>query len=207
MNPLFSLFLTPLLFLSVTAAAQPDSSGLTKPYGIKSCKIVYKFFDGPQNGSKTLIFDDWGRREKEDVVMSTDTAALQKFLSDMHGEIAQTSPKPKPPIVQRNMKVRIPGAVYAIDLDRQIGYKQEDASPLPDLDQSEVGKDTILGKPCRIVEVRHAFRIWYWGKIALRREMVSKVLGMRIEEFAIEVDENYSIGPDEFKIPASIKIQ
>ena len=127
----------------------------------------------------------------------------------MHREIAQTSPKPKPkpPIVQRNMKVRIPGVVYAIDLDRQIGYKQEDASPLPDLDQSEVGKDTILGKPCKIVEIQHAFRIWYWGKIALKRELVQKVEGFRVEEFAIEIDENYAIGPDEFKIPASIKIQ
>jgi hypothetical protein len=222
MNLLFFLFLAPLLFLSVTAGAQPDSSGLQKPYSIKSCKIVYKFFDGPQNGNKTVIFDDWGRKEKEDVVMSTDTAALQQFFSGIRQEIAQTTPKSpmadsmgkafgqEIPVVQHNMKLRIPGQVYAIDLDRMIGYKQEYFIMLPDsgfLPETEVGKDTILGKPCKIVEVQHAFRIWYWGKIALKREMAQKIEGMRIEEFAIEIDENYAIKPDEFIVPVSIKIQ
>src|ERR1700755_866771 len=60
--------------LSAAAIAQSSDSSLNKPYGIKSGKIVHKFINGPQSGTKTLIFDDWGRTEKEEVTTISDTA-------------------------------------------------------------------------------------------------------------------------------------
>src|SRR5580658_16941 len=114
------------------------------------------------------------------------------------------------PAVKHNLKIRVSGQIYVIDLDQKIGYKSGAPSlrlELPGFEQTEVGKDTILGKPCRIVEIQHAFRIWYWGKIALKKELVQPVPGGRVEEYAIEVDANYPIKPDEFKVPDSVTIQ
>ena len=69
-----------------------------------------------------------------------------------------------------------------------------------------LGQDTILGKPCKVVEYQHGVRIWLWKNIPLKN-LPLWVSGPKIGENAILVDENYVIRPNEFKVPANIKIQ
>jgi hypothetical protein len=73
--------LTAIAFISLftgTCVAQSDSAVGRKHYPIKSCRIVFRFFNGPDSGTKTVIFDDWGNREKEEGVTIQDTVAMRK---------------------------------------------------------------------------------------------------------------------------------
>ena len=72
-----------------------------------------------------------------------------------------------------------------------------------------VRSDTLLGKPCAIWEQPQGFRFWVWkGFYAVKKQMtVAFPGGMRVEEYPTEIDESYTIKPDEFKIPDNIKFQ
>lgn len=216
-NALLFAFLSFCLFpvYAQTASTLPE-----KPYDIKSVRLVYKFVNGPQRGEKILVIDDWGRREKEVVTTITDTSymtdmsstaqAQQKDSFSRASDSMLASISKSIPSVQHQMLIHDSGQTYMVDLDRNIGYQRPYFQFTPNLDaigQKEVGKDTILGKPCRVVEVQGAFRIWYWGKIALKKEIIQKVEGMNVGEYVVLIDVDYKIKPDEFKVPASVKMQ
>jgi hypothetical protein len=224
MKPLFSFFIL-LQIYQYSAKAQTDTSAKSRPYDVKSARVVYKFSNGPQSGEKVVVFDNWGRSEKMLVTTVTDTAAMGQMISGIRSELeASSSPhmhmadsalqtlyNARFRAAQHRLKIRVPGQVYMIDLDQQTGYKSEffayTSESVPFKGEGiEVGKDTVLGKPCRVVEFQHAFRISYWGRIALKKTILNAPAEVIVEEYAIEVDENYQIKPDEFKVPDSIKI-
>lgn len=211
----------PLLLLMASANAQTDSSTPPKFFGVQTVKIVFKFTNGAQSGEKTIVFDDWGRKEREEVTTVNDTATLRKMYSAIRSEMDSIPQSPltdsakksfgaEIPAVQHNLRIRDSGQVYSIDLDRNIGYVTPDLQLMPDstfLEQTEVRQDTLLGRRCRVVRIMDAFFIWYWQKIPVKKEMVQKIEGMKIEEYAIDIDENYKVKPGDFKVPASVKIQ
>ena len=203
--PLFSLL---IFIFPMIGHTQSDSAVVKKLYGIKSCKIVFKFYNGPQSGVKTIIFDDWGNMEKEEVITFSDTAIMGKALRQLSGgKFHDTIPG-----VQHNLRIRTAQEIYTIDVSQQVGYKTRsfalfDQTTMMNSMTTAVGTDTLLGKPCRIVEMQHAFRLWMWDNIALKKQLVQEVPDMKMEEYAIEVDDNYVIKPDEFTVPANIKIQ
>jgi hypothetical protein len=202
LRPLF----LPVLLVSVSANAQTTTSGLKRPYDIKSCKIVFKFVNGPQSGEKTVIFDNWGRSEKEEVTTITDTS----YMANLSADSVLRNAFNKTPSVQHQGLIHQSGQAFVFDLDRNVGYKRNYVPMEPDLaliGQREVGKDTILGKPCKILEIHGAFRIWYWGKIALKKELIEKGASLNVQEYAVSIDENYVITPDEFKVPPSVKLR
>ena len=84
MNPYMSICFSALL-LSGATHAQTASSPSRKPFGIKSGRIVYSFFDITASGERILTFDDWGSTYKEEITTVQDTNILKAFLMGTRG--------------------------------------------------------------------------------------------------------------------------
>src|SRR5258708_2515016 len=187
-------FLIIFLILIINTQAQFDSSSMRKYYDIKSCKIVYNFSNGLQKGEKTIVFDFWGNYEKA-IVHS-------RLVNESMGGDSVISK-----LVTKGtnmMYLKTPKVIYEINMDDNIGIKQdrssfEFSSDFLDQKKKKIGIDTILGKPCEIIEVAGAIKIWFWNKIALKKQLSQKVDGITVEEYAIKVDEQYSVRPNQFK--------
>jgi hypothetical protein len=210
MNPYIFLCFSALL-LSAATHAQTDSSASGKPFGIKSGRIVYTFFAITASGERILTFDDWGNTFKEELTTVQDTATMEKLLMAVKGN-SKSAPDSlfnmKMRAVQHYWGIRTPMQTWTIDPDRHIGYVTESYNPpeLGPIPATVVGQDTILGKPCQVVEQQHGIRIWFWKNIPLKK-LPLWVSGPNVGEHATLIDENYVIRPNEFKAPANIKIK
>ena len=69
------------------------------------------------------------------------------------------------------------------------------------------GEDTLLGKHCEVREVDKDFRLWVWNKITLKKMLIQKGSDNKWGEFAVEIDEDYVIKPDEFMVPKHVTIK
>jgi len=203
---LLILFLT--YCIPLWSIAQSDIAAANRNYGIKSCRIVYTFQNGPQSGSKIVTFDQWGAIEKEEVTTMTDTGLMRKALTDAPAPVNKMAL----PGVQHVLLIKDTKTKYTIDLGKMIGYVTH-ASALqvgPDFLEKNsivVGNDTILGKPCVIREMHQAFRFWVWNKIVLKKKLIQNGPEINVAEYATEIDEDYVMKPDEFKVPPNIKVQ
>ncbi len=194
-----------LVFILLLGFVHPGScqtdtlnSGPT-PYDIKSGKIVYRFFNGIQQGEKTVVFDDYGRYEKmigSSIVASSATED-QGFVGD----------------TIREMLIKKEGVLYKIDLNKGIGFKLSRTDILPlNLNslrpgQMITGTDTVLGKECTIVEVFGSLRSWYWNRIPIRKQIIGSGMTLKVEEFAISIEEDYTIRESEFELPIGISLK
>jgi hypothetical protein len=173
MNLYISLCFSALLFSAATLA-QTDSSALRRPFGIKSGRIVHTFFAIMASAERIMTFDDWGNTFKEEITTVQDTATFKKFLMAATGNSKSARDSifnMKIRGVQHYLGIRTPTQTWNIDLDLHIGYVTESYNP-PDLgpiSATVVGQDTILGKPCQVVEQQHSMRIWFWKNIPLKK--------------------------------------
>ena len=179
---------------------QSDSSHMFKYYNLRACKITYEFFDGLNQGEKTVIFDDSGFYEKEIVVAHMVSNSIMK-----DSILARFSKKDV-----NALAIKTPQSIYSIDLDTRTGTIQDRRSP-PFGDEffssskKMIGRDTILSRPCEIAQYENAMKVWYWKNIALKKQMV--VDGIIIQECAASIDELYSIKKDEFAVPKGVVLQ
>lgn len=210
MNPYIHLCLSALL-LSASTHAQTDSSASRRPFGIKSGRIVYTFFAITASGERILTFDDWGNTFKEEITTVQDTAILEKLLM----AVKENSKSPdsifnmKMRGVQHYLGIHTPRQTWNIDLDLHIGYVAEsyNAPDLGPISATMVGQDTILGKLCQVVEHQQSMRIWFWKNIPLKKLSLAVSGPHEVGEHATLIDENYVIRPNEFNVPANIKIK
>jgi len=220
MKPLLTAFALASLIYS-NCAAQPDSMVVKKRYPIKSCRIVFQFFNGPQRGTKTVTFDDWGNKVKEEVVTMTDTATMRKWMASLQDSLNQPDARAfmqnlRLMAVQHNLKITVGSQSYGIDLDHHIGAKSpvylfggSFEGNMKQMGFAVVRTDTFLGKPCKVWEHPGSFRFWIWKNFyVVKKEMIqSLAAGMRMEEYATEIDESYPIKPGEFLIPDNIRFR
>jgi hypothetical protein len=195
------------LVFALSANAQSNSISPAKKFGIKSGKIIYKFENGPQSGEKIIIFDDWGISIKEIVTTLTDTAMMRQLLFDAPPAVLQMQLQRE----QHNMILFTPKDKYDINLDQKTGHGRfslnlGDFGQLPGFHKKLAGKDTILGRVCDVETIRNAFKLWKWNGIVLKKKIMQDIHGGKVEEFAVEIDEDYKIKPDEFDIPKDIRI-
>ncbi len=202
------LFIAFLITLTFDSLAQ-------SPYQIKSCKIDFVFFNSFQKGTKTLIFKDSGKIEKEiGEIYSIDTKALKKLGWK----------KPRP--VMHVLHIRRQDSVFFLDLDSMVGsgrfaltlvgssHPEEpiiqtgkdtfdvDILAFVNSQKKKIGEDTLLGRPCDIIDF-NGVKIWYWKGLALKKEIIPQ----KVYEYATSIDENYVIKEDEFKIPNGVKLR
>lgn len=202
-----------LIFLIFIIQASIGKS--QNPYQIKSCKIDFVFSNGLQKGTKTLIFSDSGKIEKESGITYVDTSANSEIPRQFIGSRT----------VYNSLIIHTKDSVFAIDMDSKTGTSSFRFTLVESSHQDEpvkktgkntfdidllalqknaakkVGEDTFLNKKCDVIDLDGA-KIWYWKGIALKKESLSG----QIYEYATSIDENYVIKENEFKVPDNIKI-
>ncbi len=205
-------FLLTLFITFYLNSYSQDSSLSKKIYDIKSCKIVYKYNIGFAKGEKTIIFDNWGNIEKENGVAYIDTLHPITKMFDSLFHKSDTTTKNKIPSTQHILAIQTHDIIYNIDLDKKIGsmrtrFHLEEFLGVTDSLEKIIGADTFLGKQCIIKEFGGQLRFWYWNKIVLKKVFVDSNGDKSVQEYAIEIDENYKIKPDEFEPPKDIIFQ
>ncbi len=172
-----------------TVIAQPKCE-------LKSCKIVYEYFDGINTGYKTIIFTDSGLIDKQIIVSKIDTTKLPPEAKPMF-QSGQES---------KQLKIQTYDSVFLIDLNSMKGYKSARLSLVLRAENPfivKIGTDTFMQKQCDVYDARVS-KIWYWKGVYLKKEIAFKE-GITIYERAILIDENYLIQKDEFTIPEGVQ--
>lgn len=197
MKNIVSLIL--LISFSYSATCQTDSvSTSPTPYDIKSCKITYRFINGIQQGTKTIVFDDYGRKEK--MIAST----VVSNVGNAERNAGDTT---------HEMIIKSGAFLYKVNLKDGTGFKLNRGETLPlNLNalrpgQVLIGEDTVLDRSCVVIEVFGSLRTWYWNRIAIKKLITGSGMSTKIEEYAIEIDENYIPDRDEFEVPEGIRLK
>jgi hypothetical protein len=188
----FFFFLFPLL-LFPACKESPEDSGTEKRagveqadtradhfYGVKSGKVVYETESISQRTREEFFFDDWGEKEARYI------------------EIIHLDPRSKAETgTSRKLTLRIDGALYNIQLDKEEGTKTVATPREPHYDlkelQARLGgqqetayylntrnmympeeKEDVLGYPCQLVK-RNTSKtshttLWFWEGIVLKSE-------------------------------------
>jgi hypothetical protein len=186
------LFIFFIVFVGQTSIGYSQA-----PYKINSCKIDFFFAAGTfQKGTKTLIFIDSGRIEKEFGVTYRDTSANSEIPKEVIGDRT----------VYRALLIHTIDSVFSVDLDLMTGSKRVKfgfgSSSFMDDQMKKVREDTFLNRKCDVIDF-NGVRLWYWKGIVLKKE-----LGIDgVYEYATSIDENYIIKDDEFQVPKDIKMQ
>lgn len=167
------------------------------PYELNSCKIDFVFATGNlQKGTKTLVFTDSGYIEKELSVTYIDTSGKTEIPKEVLGSRT----------VYNTLVIQTRDSVNSIDLDLMIGRKRtkygSDLASFVYDSKIKVGEDTFLTKKCDIIDIE-GVKLWYWKGIVLKKEL--PIDG--VYEYAVSIDEDYSIKADEFLIPKNVKMQ
>lgn len=189
-----------LLVFSHSAVCQTETpNSAPNPYDIKSGKITYRFVNGIQQGIKVVVFDNYGKQEK-----MTGYSIMTSSVSNDGGNSGDTI---------REMLIKKDAFIYKINLNDGSGFKLSRSETLPlNLDalrsgQVVIGPDTILNRPCLIIEIFGSLRTWYWNRIPIRKQVIGTGMTSKIEDYAISIDENYVPNKNEFEIPEGIKMK
>lgn len=209
-----------VLFLSGTFIAtlafgqgtSGDKLKEAKVFELKSGKVEYKL-DGTTKGIKTLYWDDYGRIQHE----------YRKTTTKMLG-ISNT---------EETLTIRTKEWMYSIDLKEKTGTKtktdatfqtaeaftgtqgmthqereQYGEAMLKSMGGKEVGSETILGKPCKVIEISQMkSKVWAYKNVTLKLTVnMGGMLGTSSEE-ATSIEENIAVPASKFQPPAGIEIQ
>ncbi|HAQ65342.1 MAG TPA: hypothetical protein DCR43_05765 [Bacteroidales bacterium] len=179
-------------------------------FDVKSGKIVYKL-EGTTKGTRTLIWDDYGRLQYDYKVTVT------KIMGMSNSE--------------ENLSIRTKEWMYSIDLEAKTGSKMkvDDALAMTDamtagysdeqlqqtgeeikkqFDAKDVGTGVVLGHTCNIMQIEKLkSKVWTYKKITLKSEMaMGGLMGSSTEE-ATSMEENITVPASTFQVPAGIEIQ
>lgn len=186
----------PLTLLLFAFIALPFGGHAQAPYQIKSCRVEFAFTRGGyKKGTQIVIFTDSGTVEK--------TATTTNINPSNSGE----TPKKHKPVrsVHHTLYLQTRDSAFYIDLDLMtITLRDIPTPPSHFITKSmmkKIGEDTILNKPCDVMEYERA-KFWYWKGIILK-----KVISERVFECATLIGEDYIIKEDEFKLPKGVKMQ
>lgn len=218
-----------ILCFCCAGLAQTDTT--RRPYYIRHCRITYQFQNGPQKGTRTAIFDDWGQFEKAYVVTETDTSFfshLKKEFDVLRNDTAFLTKMFRdsviPPInniaeKQSEIEINTPTYVYRINPDTKQGAKiARNISPMAlQMDsllramvgsqKKMVGHEMYLGKACRIEIIDGVMKMWMWNGVCLKKVMLNPKGDAKFEEYATEIDETYMPTKADFEPPKDIVIR
>lgn len=160
-------------------------------FDIKAAKIVFNYTGGPETGTETLYFDDYGTVavlvvDKKMQFGHTNQTTIwkdnQSTIIDHEKKIVSKSPfRPK---------ATEPAAIADTDEQtrKNIGYEK-------------LASEIIAGKTCEVwFNAKQNFKYWLWNKIELK-----KVLGTSINKEAISVEEITEIPASVMEIPSGDK--
>jgi len=179
-----------------------------KWFAVKSGHIEYEL-EGSTVGTKTIWFDDYGLKYREEVNATTTTKVLGfKTVNEEH-----------------SIEIRVEDIYMSIDLLEKKGstgklhlYEefQEDYYNMTDEEKKEfeedilnsfggerLGNDEVFGKNCEIVSVMGA-KSWIYKGLTLKLEL--NVLGQKSDEIVTLLEEDISVPVSMFEAPEGIEL-
>jgi hypothetical protein len=185
------------MFLFLFTAQTP-----VKKYDMKSGIITYELImkmGKMEMKSKTVVyFDDYGLKECKDTYSGVNLE--ESYLSDGK-DLFLVKHKQKKAYRQgtasRGTELRVEWTEFGTEKDRQSGkYKK-----LPAM--------TVAGKNCEMFEYNDGegtiSKYGGWNKILLYQDTQTK--SVQSIQRAVKVEENVTISPDKFKVPAGFAVQ
>jgi hypothetical protein len=173
-----------------------------KKYDIKSGIVTYEQIMkmGKMEIKEKIVvyFDDYGMKECKDTY--SDDKVEESYLSDGK-DLYIVKPKQKKAFRQgtasRGTELRVEWTEFGTEADRKAGkYKK-----LPAM--------TVAGKNCEVFEYNDGegtiTRYGGWNKILLYMDLQTK--STQSTQRAVKVEENVTISPDKFKVPAGFAVQ
>ncbi len=199
--------ITIMITLLILCATRESQAGDTvKRYRMKSGIVEYEI-SGPQKGTETLYFDDWGIRE----------ATYTHVTVEMMGFKQETN----------TLTILKDGYTYNIDLTKRTGTKIEtplmkelnaraeaEGKDMADVGEEmlvrmggkKVGTEEFLGKKCDIwVMEQMGSKIWVYNGITLKS--ITNMMGMEISRVATRFEENATIDKSKLDLPTDIKFE
>lgn len=195
-----------ITLLSLCAIWESQAGDTVKRYRMKSGIVEYEI-SGPQKGTETLYFDDWGIRE----------ATYTNVTVEMMGFKQETN----------TLSILKDGYTYNIDLTKRTGTKIEtplmkelnaraeaEGKDMADVGEEmlvrmggkKVGTEEFLGKKCDIwVMEQMGSKIWVYNGITLKS--ITNMMGMEISKVATRFEENATIDKSKLDLPTDIKFE
>lgn len=186
MKAIFSIF---LIFISALTYSQQTSDGENKrPFIVESGKIRYKVNSVRGQGTKELIFDDWGYRQRI-------TTHISPADSNDYGR------------GQHQIKIITEDKNYSVNLKSNVALKLDlvkpSRSPLSDA-RLQVSSETILGYKCMKVKQQYT-TAWLYQGIVLKLEMHDPTSGELVRrEEAIAIEIPYKTSAESFSVPKGV---
>lgn len=197
MRRVSAMVLVIIMFLFLFTAQTP-----VKKYDMKSGIITYELImkmGKMEMKSKTVVyFDDYGLKECKDTYSGVNLE--ESYLSDGK-DLFLVKHKQKKAYRQgtasRGTELRVEWTEFGTEKDRQSGkYKK-----LPAM--------TVAGKNCEMFEYNDGegtiSKYGGWNKILLYQDTQTK--SVQSIQRAVKVEENVTISPDKFKVPAGFAVQ
>ena len=197
MKRICSVLLVVSVFVFFVTAQTPE-----KKYNIKSGIVTYeqimKMGKMEMKEKIVVYFDDYGMKECKDTYSGEKLE--ESFLSDGK-DLYLLKPKQKKAFKQgtasRGTELRVEWTEFGTEADRKAGkYKKLAAM-------------TVAGKNCEMFEYNDGAgtisRYGGWNKILLYQE--TKTESVQSIQRAVKVEENVTISPDKFKVPAGFAVQ
>lgn len=179
----------------VTFIGQLSMGYSQTPYKINSCKIDFVFAARSfEKGTKTMIFADSGKVEKEIAITYLDTSAN----AEIPKEIVDGR------TVYHTLLIQTTDSILYIDLDSMTCIKSANLNPRYSSTHElmkKIREDTFLRKKCDVMDF-NGIKLWYWKGIVLKKEIPAG----GVYEYATSINENYVIKKDEFEVPKNVKI-
>ena len=197
---ILSLALGLLSFMAFQAKAQDHM----KRYNVESGKITYQIQSPAGSGTKTLIFDQYGRRESVHEITRKNGKTVKDQLTLLNNGKAYSID------LLHNKGMDISGSTGMAMGMAAAGGNDMVASGkkmLESMGGKMVGHQNFLGKDCEKWEVNTMGKtnLLVWKGVTLKTE--TSVMGIRASETANSVKTGMSFSDADFQPPAGIEIE
>lgn len=213
---LFLIFITGCHRLAVTGTAKPAGAG---PLAIKSGRVAYHFSYGPTYGEKILVFDNYGALAKIYTTSRFDTALMAQKLAQTPSENNPFMNELRNRLLNpdnnetHQLVIYRPGEKILINTDAREGVRQSNTTVWPGADSLPAtqtvlaGQQKIAGQMCTVQIVAGTTKLFKWNGLTLKTQALTTNGNTGPNEYAVDVDVNYTIRPGEFDIPADVVIK
>ncbi|MBN2638750.1 MAG: hypothetical protein JXR65_06650 [Bacteroidales bacterium] len=188
------------LGLIITWQAQAQNNDNLKRYEVSSAKVTYKITSPQGSGTKTLIFDQYGKRESlHEVETKNGKVTKDQLILINNGKMYSVNLLTKE---GRNMSGAMQMAGMG-DGDMLTKGKQM----LQSMGGKQVGYENFLGKNCEKWEMNAMGKInfLFWKGVPMKSE--SNVMGIKSSEVATSIQTGVHFSDSDFALPKGVEIE
>ena len=190
--------LTSMILLLVVAQIMFGQNDY-KRYGIKSAKVEYKTVSAEGVGAKTLLFDDYGMKERLRETISKNNHVIKDVLTVLNGERAYSVDLLTNEASDISASFQMANAVAGNDL----AAKGKDM--LEAMGGKMTGYSDILGKHCEQWELNTMGKTVLLIYKAIPLSTKVTVMSFTSTEYATSFKEDVSTNETDFEVPAGVK--